>query len=287
VESEIERLRKKVENFPSASLYTRLAELLRASGDVEGSTALCQRCIREFPRSGQAYVILAEVLLAQGNKPAALAQLATGLERDPRSYQAHMLMADHCGDPVVRETHLRAILSFKPGDAVAQSRLQSLTGAAPASAVPAPSVRPTPGMAGAPQLPATASQVLRTMAAQTTTRAPAPRGAVLDGLCAEAGVSGALVVDHQGRVVVAKNLPVGQEDLVAAYAAELGKSFAQAAAQTGAGALASWIVAATGGQLLAFQRDGGFSVVVLAAPSVRPAMLELRARQALLDLGAA
>jgi hypothetical protein len=40
------------------------------------------------------------------------------------------------------------------------------------------------------------------------------------------------------------------------------------------------------GQVLAFRREKNFSVVILAEPGVRPAMLEIRARQALVELGA-
>jgi predicted regulator of Ras-like GTPase activity (Roadblock/LC7/MglB family) len=292
VESEIERLRKKVENFPSASLYTRLAELLRAAGDQIEADTLCRRCIKEFPRSGQAYVILAEGLLAQGSKPEALVQLRSGVERDPRCYQAHFLLAEHAPDNATKEAHLRAILAFKPGDEKATAKLQSLSGspvppAAPTSS-PVPNLKPVPGMASALPLPSTASQVLRTVATQTaSSRTGTPRGAVLDALCSESGVTGAVVADSQGRVVIAKNLPAGQDDTIAAYAAEIGRSFTQAAQHAGAGANSSWAVSASGGQLLAFQREGSFTVIVLAASSVRPAMLELRARQALLDLGAA
>ena len=66
MESEIERLRKKVENFPSASLYNRLAELARQAGNSEEAEDICRRCIKEFPRNGQAYVILAEIEAARG-----------------------------------------------------------------------------------------------------------------------------------------------------------------------------------------------------------------------------
>jgi predicted regulator of Ras-like GTPase activity (Roadblock/LC7/MglB family) len=290
VESEIERLRKKVDNFPSASLYTRLAELLRAAGEQAEADSLCRRCIKEFPRSGQAYVILAEGLLAQGSKAEALTQLRAGVERDPRCYQAHFLLAEHAADHVTKETHLRAILAFKPGDDKATAKLQALSGA-PAPVVvsaPVPSLKPVPGMTPPLPLPATASQVLRTVATQTTgSRTGTPRGAVLDAVCGESGVTGAVVADSQGRVVIAKNLPPGQDDTIAAYAAEIGRSFAQAAQHAGAGVNSSWAISASGGQLLAFQREGSFSVIVLAATAVRPAMLELRARQALIDLGAA
>ncbi len=287
MESEIERLRKKVENFPSASLYTRLAELLRSSGDAVAADQACRRCIKEFPRSGQAYVILGEILLSLKRNDEALALLRTGVERDPRCYQAHLLLADHASERGVAEAHLRAILSFKPGDTTATARLASLGGTV-ATTTPRPGIKPVPGSAASlPALPATASQVLRTVGVQTTTRQAPPRIALLDGLCSEAGVTGVAVCDTQGRVVVARNLVQGQEDVLAAFGAEVGRALSQTAIHAGAGAMSSWSVAASAGQVLSFQRDGSYCVLILAAAKVRPAMLELRARQVLIDLGAA
>src|SRR3954470_23527191 len=81
VESELDRLRKKVENFPSASLYNRLAELARNAGAADEAEAVCQKCMKEFPRNGQAYVIMAELEHARGKKADALSLLQTAIER--------------------------------------------------------------------------------------------------------------------------------------------------------------------------------------------------------------
>ena len=110
---------------------------------------------------------------------------------------------------------------------------------------------------------------------------------MLDALCMEAGVRGAAIVDDQGRVVVSRNLPAGQDELLAALAADILKTTSATLAATGGGVPATWVLVAVGGQVLTFSRDRTLSVVVLADPGVRPAMLELRARQALIDLGAA
>jgi predicted regulator of Ras-like GTPase activity (Roadblock/LC7/MglB family) len=325
VETEIERLRKKVENFPSASLYNRLAELARQAGDGAEAEAVCRRCVKEFPRSGQAYVILAELKSAQGKKTEAVQLLLQGIDKDPRSYAAHRLMADLADSKDLAIHHLRQILGFKPGDAPTIQRITELGGtvsttavgsgsgltqrvrpatastsatsarvpaagsaAAGGTAVVRPSTVPKPVDPNAPlPFPAVSSQppagTVTTLLRQIAT----PKTAVLDALCMEAGVRGACVVDGQGRVVMGKNLPQGQDELLAALSADILKAATATLQATGAQAAGTWVLAAAGGQVLTFTRDRSVSVVVLADPGVRPAMLELRARQALIDLGAA
>jgi len=266
VETELERLRQKVENFPSPSTYTRLAELLRASGDARAATDACQRCIREFPRTGQAYVILAELAFAAGNKDEAVKNLTTAAERDPRSYAAHRQLSDHyaaAGKPTQALVHLRQILTFKPNDADVLKRIAELT----PKGTPAPA--PKPITASIPR-PAMAVVV--------------PKG--LGPLVNEAGVRGALIVDGQGRVVSSSGLTTEQEELSAALCAEFSRDAVTALGTAGYGELSQWMLAATQGQVMVFTRDGTRSVVVLAESGVRPAMLEIRARQALAELGA-
>jgi predicted regulator of Ras-like GTPase activity (Roadblock/LC7/MglB family) len=323
VETELERLRKKVENFPSASLYNRLAELARQAGDEVDAENVCRRCIKEFPRSGQAYVILAELKHHQNKKAEAIHLLQQGIEKDPRSYAAHRLMADLADSKDQALHHLRQILSFKPGDPATVQRITELGGSvpssnttarlrtvpvvsAPASAAPvvprstapatdanaplsfpahnAPTVTPSRPGAGAParhavpQPAGTVTTLLRQMGSG--------KGAILDALAMEAGVRGACIVDAQGRVLIAKNLAVGQDELLAALSADILKAASSTLAATGVHPPTTWVLVANGGQVLTFHRDSTVSVVVLADPGVRPAMLELRARQALIDLGA-
>ena len=333
METEIERLRKKVENFPSASLYNRLAELARQAGDDVDAEAVCRRCIREFPRSGQAYVIIAELKSQQNKKAEALHMLQAGIEKDPRSYAAHRLMADLSDDKEKALHHLGQILTFKPNDPSTIERMVELGGTPPTGATSA-HYKALPGTAGARPLagggmsqsrppvgtpsstvrpsvvpsrpdpskdmakplefpasgsPAPSVPVSQPSAGTVTTMLRSFSGnkhAVLDSLCQEIGVRGAAVVDAQGRVIQAKNLPTGQDELLAALSSDILKAVTATLVSTGAVAPGTWVLGAGGGQVLAFSRDHTVSVVVLADPGVRPAMLELRARQALIDLGA-
>lgn len=313
METEIERLRKKVENFPSASLYNRLAELARQAGDDTEAETVCRRCIREFPRSGQAYVILAEIKSAQNKKAEAIHLLQQGIEKDPRSYAAHHLMADLSDSKDQALHHLRQILQFKPNDPATVQRITEMGGTVPSgttarhktisvsappsgpAAAPRPSVVPRPTVAADPSAPlpfpaATAVPLPRQPspgAATTLLRSlGGSKVAVLDAICMEAGVRGASIVDDQGRVVVSKNLAPGQDELLAALSSDILKTASGTLAAASAGVPSTWVLVAAGGQVLTFSRDRTVSVVVLADPGVRPAMLELRARQALIDLGA-
>ncbi len=313
MESEIDRLRKKVENFPSASLYNRLAELARAAGSNDEAEDVCRRCIKEFPRNSQAYVILAEMEAARGARAVAMSLLTTAIDRDPRSYNGHRLMAELLvQDNEVKQAlvHLNTILAFKPNDAVVgamivelekkhnvqsqavtlppsnQLTMRALRKDAGQNLATASTIMPSP-VAAAPPIPAPPGGVPPIPAAAVAPPVPAgpSPSAVLDGLCAETGVRGALIADAQGRVVVSKNVSGGQEDILAALALEIGKAGTQALGTIGIDRLTTWALAAAEGQVLVFQRDSTLATVVLADPGVRPAMLELRARQALIDLG--
>ena len=324
METEIERLRKKLENFPSASLYNRLAELARQAGDDAEAEAVCRRCVREFPRSGQSYVILAEIKIAQSKKAEAIHLLQTGIEKDPRSYAAHRLMSDLADTKEQSLHHLRQILQFKPSDPATVQRITELGGKVPTGTtarhrtVSVATSANAPAAAGSPSPQSTTAAHRPTVVPRQSpvdgnaplpfsfspnpapVRPPSPgaattllrsigssKAAVLDALCMEAGVRGASIVDDQGRVVVSKNLPAGQDELLAALASDIFKTTSATLATTGAGAPATWVLVAAGGQVLTFSRDRLLSVVVLADTGIRPAMLELRARQALIDLGAA
>jgi predicted regulator of Ras-like GTPase activity (Roadblock/LC7/MglB family) len=285
VDSELERLRKKVENFPSASAYNRLAELVRQGGDVPGAEQVCRRCIKEFPRNGQAYVILAEIEMLNGRKHEAVQNLLTAVERDSRSYTAHRMLADYYADngkAAQAVQHLRHILTFKANDAAVIQRIEQLSPRAgqPAAAAPAPGTG-RHSLSGARPAVAPAPDTARIL--------PMP-SAQPDGLAAlgaEPGVRGALLADAKGRVVTSVNLARAQEDVLAALACDLATAAQSALIIVGQERLTMWTLMAQQGQVLMFRRDPAFSVVVLADPGVRPAMLEIRARQALIDLGGA
>jgi tetratricopeptide (TPR) repeat protein len=291
VESELERLRKKVENFPSASLYNRLAELARDAGSVDEAEEVCRRCMREFPCNGQSYVILAEIAIDRGKREESLKLLQSAIERDPRSVSGYLMLATVYladKDPARAIAYLRQAAAIKPNDPHITARIATAeklqVDAGTLANASATTLTPTRSAFTAEPLVPFAGPITTAVKAAATTGS---RTAALDALCAEPGVRGALVADMHGRVVLAKSLASGQDEMLAALSSEIAASALTCQAALGADKLTTWALSAGAGQVLAFQRDRAFSVVVLADVTVRPAMLELRARQTLIDLGAA
>lgn len=286
MESEFDRLRKKVENYPSASAYNRLAELARMNQDDAEAERICQRCIKEFPRNGQAYVVLAEIALGSGKREEALKHLHNAIERDSRSYAGHRLLAELYATehPAKALHHLRQILVFRPNDPPTVQKIEQISRAAGATGA----LPPAQPMRQATPLgtPIVTPGAVAALPAKATT-SPASRTAAFSALCSEHGVRGAVIADHQGRVVVTQGLPDGHADLLAALAAEITAAATAGSKHLGQDQVASWLVEGEQGQVLAFKRDNLLTLAVLADPGVRAALLELRARQALIDLGAA
>lgn len=292
MESEIDRLRQKLENFPSPSSYTRYAELLRAQGDIGAAITACQRCIKEFPRTGQAYVILAEIDVTEGRPQEALKKLITAVERDARSYSAHSKLAEYyTTQKQIPQalSHLRQILTFKPNDPEALRRIGDLTSKnqgsvaavakAPTSAsAPAPSPKPRPPAPPILEMKPATKTVTKTISK------PVPHG--LGPLIAEAGVRGALVADARGQVVSSAGFENGLDEILAALASEFSNNAVTALNTAGQGQMTQWMLSATQGQVMGFTVRQSCSVIVLAEPGVRPALLEIRAKQALSELGA-
>jgi predicted regulator of Ras-like GTPase activity (Roadblock/LC7/MglB family) len=297
VESEIDRLRKKVENFPSPSSYNRLAELLHLAKEDSEAEAVCRKCIKEFPRNAQAFVLLADIHLGAGRRPEATEHLRQALERDHRNYAAHRMLADLLAegrDYQGAVAQLRQVLAFRPGDAAITFRIQELESqlkGVPMGAVPS---KPPTGAIPRPAAQAASPAAPRPAAAPSGVRAATPvpaggsgvRKSALDTLVGEAGVRGAVIVDAGGQVVVTRKLDGGADERLAAFAAAVTDAARALCTTAGQAMPASWVLSAEQGQILAFHRERSCSVVALADASVRPAMLELRARQALIDLGA-
>lgn len=293
MESEFERLRKKVENYPSASAYNRLAELAKLNGSADDAIAICNRCIKEFPRNGQAYVMLAELALVGGNKDEAIRHLQMAVERDNRSYNGHRLLADLYADinPAQAINHLKQILAFKPNDEQVQQRIAHLSANghshAPAPAVVQVQARPAP----VPVSARTGRAPLTVPPAPQIAPPPAPAApaasshdASLAALLTEAGVKGAVIADNQGRIIATKGLPNPVAELLAAMAGDISNSGNDALKQLGQDQVLSWTIEAERGQVLAFRRDEFVTLAILANTDVRAALIELRARQTLIDL---
>ncbi len=307
MDPEIERLRKKVENYPSPSAYNRLAELLRDSKDYDGVKSVCTRCIREFKRNGTAYIILAEVYINQGNHSDATSLLEDAIKQDPRSAEAFCMLASaHEASGATQDAIacLHKALDLKPGDAEIQERISKVSTSAPSA--PAPAGRTDSGTidmtgmslsmsSGAASAPAAASEPIAFDAQPRTSApvnapAPAPQAKAANPLSAlldEAGVIGVVVADDQGRVVSSEQMADGQETVFAALAHEVSTGCEEALNHLQQAPLANWSVTTPSGLLMAFRRNAELTLLVQAKSDCKIAMIELRARQALIDLGGA
>jgi len=293
VDAELERLRKKVENYPSPSAYTRLAELLREAGALDDAQRICNRCAKEFPRNGRAFVILAGIHKDRGDQNAGVSELERAINGDPRSIEARCMLADcyaEAGRGGEAAAQLQQAQALRPDDPEIKQRLAHLNaggGAAepqPAAGQPAGGASPFAANTGK-TVDLSGAGALTTMAQQSAAAAAGPDTA-LAALCELHGVNGACVVDQHGRTVLSRGLESGQDDLLAALAADLNSAAEQTVATIGSTTpLQTWILNAQDGQALGFRRSG-LSLVALADNEVKAAMLELRARQVLLDLGA-
>ncbi len=74
--------------------------------------------------------------------------------------------------------------------------------------------------------------------------------------------------------------------MLAALAADLTERAGETMKTLGQDSLSSWLIEFEKGQVLAFRRDRVLTLAILADVGVRAALLELRARQVLIDLGA-
>lgn len=307
MDSELERLRKKVENYPSPSAYTRLAEMLRDSGDTAGAEHAAQRCIKEFPRNGQAYVLLADLRERGGQAAQAEDLLRQALKNDPRCVAAYVALGQRAqsnGDIATAAKMLGAASELRPRDGAllgrAQALKQQVMAAAPLPSNAATAPPPQASTVAVSKTSSDDSTVDLTALTESITSAPAaaPRptqaaapAAVapepsnpIAGIVAQAGVTAAVVIDDQGRTVLAEGFEPGRDEVFGALAADITTVASGTLSAAGGQSLRTWTVVTGVGQIVAFRRDGGMTIVALAERNVKVAMLELQARQALIDL---
>lgn len=295
--AEIERLRKKAENYPSPSVYGRLADLLHREGDHDGAEQICRRCIKEFPRKGDAYVILARIMLSRQQRAKAMELLQQGVDADPRCPDGLLLLADlsqEDGNQTQATSCLERLLALKPNDEALAKRLADLRQARPANASgdDVIDLRTDSETVDLTRFSSGLTSVLGAIGdpPPTTGRPPTARissNALLRGLCSEKGVRGAIIIDAQGAPVISNGLDDSQlEALLAGLGHEVHQAATAALNQAGGDSMTTWAIVGEQGQIMAFRRHSGhLTLLALADTHVKSALLELKARQALIDLG--
>lgn len=282
VDAELERLRKKVQNYPSPSAFTRLAELLLEQGDKDEAEQVCQRAIKAFPRNGRVYQLLGELLAAAGKRNEALDIMQQGLAKDSRNVQLQQALAElqaGGGAPAVAP----AAPAASGGDEYAPTATPAEAAAQRSASEDSDAIDLT-GMASG-----LTSIVRSHTPAAGTPAPPAPAAAAkapLKALCEQDGVRGAVIADAQGRTVASQSLNGSTDDLLAALAQDVNRSCAAALENIGITKLTGWSIAAANGQAITYLHDNDLTLTAIAAPEVKVALLEMRARQALIDMGA-
>lgn len=300
METEIERLRKKLENYPSPSAYNRLADMLRMDGDNDEAEAICRRCISEFPRNGQAYVTLASIYLRSDQRDQAIEMLEKAVAQDRRCYGGYRMLADQyveLGRSDRALDLLQHVLTFKPNDTSVQKQVADLERMVPEQAVATATEAPpdesplqvdaaepredsgvidlsalSPSMTTAPVQPASR--------AKSSGRHMSP----LALLCEEDGVRGALIADQHGRLLMAQNVESPADEVLGALSVNFNRSGHEALVLLGNRGILTWTVSLERRQICAFRRLGELTLVVVAEPQAKTALIELRARQALKEL---
>lgn len=310
---EIERLRKKLDSYPSPSSYNRLAELERLNGQLDEAAELCRRCMHEFPRNGQAYVILAGINLSKGNREQAMDILRRGVAQDRRSYSGLRMLSDLYAEDGHYDASMQCleqVLTFKRHDESVRRRLEEIRKIAQerggqasdqAAAGHAPPLQATQtgrqesdaiDLSSVP-VELTSRRYTRSADTRPPVAVPAAQpvatssDGVLSGVCAEQGVRGAVVVDEHGRLLISQGFSDGRDDLLAALAADVTSAANEALDAAGHDTLQSWAIATAEEQVVVFKRDSPITLLLTAAPTAKLALLELRARQALIELGGA
>ncbi|MHC5068557.1 MAG: tetratricopeptide repeat protein [Planctomycetota bacterium] len=291
--SEIERLRHKVDNYPSPSAFTRLAELLLAAGDAGEARALCQRCMRSFPRNGQAYVTLATIEHSIGNGEAATKLLNDAISQDPRCLAAYIQLADvaeQAGDHLRAIDMLRQATALRPRDQALSERLARLQAQVTAATSSEASASTTDSDSDSDTDIVDLSnwqQDQRTRSSALLVPPPAAHQppAALNHLSNDDSVISATLADGMGRVLEAHTENDATAALTSALALELDRTLTQALACIDGGNLERWSLHGPSNEVIHLRHESGLAITSVVATGGKTAMIELRARQALDALG--
>jgi len=266
-EAECKRLRERIENYPNPRLYSRLAELLRASGEVDEARNVVDRGLRNYPDYGGLHYVLGQMASDAGEQEEAVKQLQLAVDQDEYNYAALKLLGQTYAQlgrhGEAAETYTR-ILAFAPDDAdVKALRGDALaaSGGAEASRQVSPSMD-TKVMSTQEAAAGIAVEKARAESAaapdkETRVR---PAGAAVEGdltpaigeLAASAGIEGAVLVDNYG-LPVASDLPGGMEEaLAAAMATGLRRSAGPACGEMGLGSFDEIVVESTEGSIYVY-----------------------------------
>jgi len=100
LKSEIARLRRRMAEKPTPSVYSELAEIHRELGNFDVALRICDECIERFPLNENPYLITGEIRLSRFRQDLihhdgieAMNQLERVVKLNPQNLKAHLLLA--------------------------------------------------------------------------------------------------------------------------------------------------------------------------------------------------
>jgi len=224
-EAAIQSLRARLEKFPSASLYARLAEMYFKDGRDEEALAVCKNGCRAYPNYGGLWAILGQIALNRRETDNAMLHLEKAVGLDKYNYSALLLYAEVCLRKNLRDKAkeaLERILSFAPGDRQATQWLKDFDRRAKAlleaeNASQAPPEKSATSVLAAESSPSAAERK-KSSGVGTTLHVEIKQIRRVEG------VRGSILIDPYG-LVIASDLPEHlDEELVAALLTNISRT---------------------------------------------------------------
>ncbi|MCY3022602.1 MAG: tetratricopeptide repeat protein [Planctomycetota bacterium] len=281
-ENEKRRLIDRIQTHPNPILYARLAEVYKADGELEMTSATCQKGIKAFPKYGGTYLVLGQIYVEKKQWQEAAAQLEKSVELDRYNYQALRLLAQvymQLGRPADAAQQLEAILYFAPGDEAILELLKKTKEAAgqPLSgrqAAVGAGIQRT-GRTLVQQRGADGARQVKTTIQRISAGSQRDK-ALNDGMAnlrAVSGVTGAVLVDQYGLVVAADLDQSLDESLVGALITNIYRTTSGNAVKLSVGQFEEGLIEGESGNIHIVQLEE-MILAVFARPDVKMGMLE-------------
>jgi len=272
---EKERIRQKIQSYPSPALFARLAELYKVDGEVEAAIRVCQKGISDFPSYGGCYLVLGEICLENGDYAGARVHLEKSAEQDKYNYTALRRLADvymHLGMPDQAARRLEEIMGFAPGDEGIREMLRQARSAA---GEPPPEPVTTAEYVGSAEEPAGTLVEDDTAEADVATAADRQTdlNKAIGMLMGVTGVDGALLVDPYGLVIASHMDGRIDEELAGAMITNIFRAVARNAETMGIGAFEEGLIEGEGGNVHIMGLED-MILAVFAQPTVKMGMLD-------------
>ncbi len=125
--SEINELKKKLDENPDSLVFAHLADAYRKQGNLDEGLAVCKKGLERHPSNTSGRVVLGRIYHQQGKEGEAASELKKALELDPDNLMAHSVLGSiYSGkkDYQAAIEEYQKILALNPDDEEAQSSLK-------------------------------------------------------------------------------------------------------------------------------------------------------------------